>query len=281
MWMIRKTLASTKRATWSIDIPRKGDGFPSPSGTGFFVSPDGWFITARHVIRDPDTGELRAPLNEIWLQKEPATAGSDAGWTPMVHGLSLGWENEGLDVALLKADLKENSAKDWLKASGQFPFVAVSTRSLEEGEPVYSFGYPLPTFDVWGDENIRVGVVGHAPRTTSAVVASLLERTGMAHTPGPPREYVIDKALNYGNSGGPIVATETGDVHAICSRFQPVLIPQPDGRPVWIPSLYGVVSSLGNREIITQLEQREIPLSTRGDMAVPPPNPPRRSRRKK
>jgi hypothetical protein len=83
-----------------------------------------------------------------------------------------------------------------------------------------------------------------------------------------PQVYVLDKALNYGNSGGPIIAADTGNVHALCSRFQPVVISQPhaktaDGKPlqIAIPSLYGVVSSLHNDEILSCLRGRGVALS--------------------
>lgn len=80
-----------------------------------------------------------------------------------------------------------------------------------------------------------------------------------------PKVYVLDKALNYGNSGGPIVATETGRVHALCSHFQSVFVPQhhlkdTNGNPmqVMLPSLYGVVSSLSNRQILDLLRSLSV-----------------------
>ena len=77
---------------------------------------------------------------------------------------------------------------------------------------------------------------------------------------------LLDKSLNYGNSGGPIVAVGTGKAHAFCSRFQPVRIPQgnpadPKTQWIMIPSLYGVVSSLGNQSILHELGKRGVPVS--------------------
>jgi hypothetical protein len=92
----------------------------------------------------------------------------------------------------------------------------------------------------------------------------------MVMTSHDPKVYVLDKALNYGNSGGPIIATETGKVHAICSRFQPVYVPQShladkNGNLLRImtPSLYGVVSSLGNINILKEIKERNIPISNK------------------
>jgi len=89
-------------------------------------------------------------------------------------------------------------------------------------------------------------------RVTSAIISSTREHHGSLVTQTSPRFYVIDKALNYGNSGGPIVLTETGRVIAVCVRFQPVAIAQgvdpatQQPRQVVIPSLYGVTTSLRN-----------------------------------
>jgi serine protease Do len=145
----------------------------------------------------------------------------------------------------------------------------VSTRQLEEGEPVYAFGYPLSHLDLLLSNEISTHAhSAHCPRTTSAIVAATMNVSATVHSAADPQVYVLDKALNYGNSGGPIVASDTGKVHALCSRFQPVKIPQKhiqtsDGKPleISIPSLYGVVSSLRNDEILSCLRERGVPLS--------------------
>ena len=89
----------------------------------------------------------------------------------------------------------------------------------------------------------------------------------MVITGNDPKVYVLDKALNYGNSGGPILAVDTGCVHALCSRFQPIYVPQqhlagPNGNVPWImmPSLYGVVSALHHDLFITLASKLGIPV---------------------
>jgi hypothetical protein len=81
------------------------------------------------------------------------------------------------------------------------------------------------------------------------------------------RWVVLDKALNYGNSGGPVMATETGHVHALCSFFQPVKIPQEHLRQagkrmpyIIVPSLYGVVANLSHPKVLAELQARGVPL---------------------
>src|SRR5688572_16487538 len=116
---------------------------------------------------------------------------------------------------------------------------------------------------------MTMGGTSLRPRVTSAIVSSTFEEGKMVMTSNEPKVYVLDKALNYGNSGGPILSSETGRAHAFCSRFQPVWIPQHEDAEgkvpampfVMIPSLYGVVVSLENPEIQSLLEQLKVPLS--------------------
>lgn len=268
--MIRKTLAATQLATYSVDLPNdRLRGMPSPAGTGFFISSDGWFVTAAHVITENGRSDesVRKDIDQGWLMKERRGDHPIGG---MCQHVRFEYIDPLTDFALLKVDFSLNSEKVQLVGRTGFPFLEVSSRPLDEGEPVYAFGYPLSHSSLLVDnQQVVIGHVAHSPRTTSAVVASTMDTTNIVSTTADPRVYVLDKALNYGNSGGPIIATGTGKVHAFCSRFQPVGIPQnhikdEKGNPivVLIPSLYGVVSSLGNPTILEQLHTRKIPIST-------------------
>jgi serine protease Do len=264
--MIRKTVAATQAATFSIELPNPSHaGMPTPSGTGFFISPDGWFVTAGHVVSEK--GEPRTDIEAGWLRKEMRIPRAGGPFTPPMgcQWPTLEHFDDRLDIALLKVDLERNKAKEWLKGRSEFPFLMVSTRLLEEGEPVYAFGYPLSEARSFGNDGLTVGITQLSPRVTSAIVASHQEASGPVVTASDPPVYVLDKALNYGNSGGPIVAVETGRAHAVCTRFQPMLVPQPritNEQPghVMIPSLYGIVSSLGAPEFVELLRGRGVPL---------------------
>jgi serine protease Do len=266
--MITNTLSNTKAATFSIELPNKlRDGMPTPTGTGFFISPDGWFVTAAHVITEENTsgGTARSDLHEAWLMKEANVPAGSPG--AMCQNVSFGHVIPSLDFALLKVDFHANKNKAWLIGKEQFPYLGVSTRQLDEGESVYSFGYPLSDSFTKKGAGVIVSSTSLCPRVTSAIVSSTIYETKTVMTGADPQVYVLDKALNYGNSGGPIVSSVTGRVHALCSKFQPVYIPQPhiknsDGRPlsVMIPSLYGVVSSLRNKDILSLLQSLNITL---------------------
>ncbi|MBB6402512.1 hypothetical protein HNP92_001835 [Methanococcus maripaludis] len=256
--MIKNTLSNVMAATFCIELPNgKAGGMPTPAGTGFFISPEGWFVTAAHVVMDKK-GYLRKDLDRAFLIKEQNAKDPKK----ICQYISPGPIFPGLDIALLKVDFEKNSDKEWLDKKTEFPFIKVSTGCLEMGDEVYSFGYPLSSYGI-----IKPGEIGYtklSPRVTSAIISSNFDtNTGVAG----PKNYVLDKALNYGNSGGPIIATETGHAHAICSRFQPLVVPQQHIKdnngnplPIMIPSLYGVVSSFNNKDIVGFLMSLDIPI---------------------
>lgn len=262
--MIRQTLTHTQSATFCVLLPDpEHRRFPCPTGTGFFVSPDGWFVTAAHVVRDAD-GRPRADIEEAHLQGVPQDEQTPG--MRLIQSPRLDFVDDATDIALLKLDFDKNAEKEWLKGEQGFPSIAASARRLEEGEPVYSFGFPLSSgrIETQGPP-VTIMSTSFSPRVTSAVVASRIEQYGMIQSSADPQVYVLDKALNYGNSGGPIVATDTGEVHAVCTRFQPVVVPQPHirdehGNPIaiQIPSLYGVVSSLSDPRVIQAFNERDI-----------------------
>jgi S1-C subfamily serine protease len=230
--MIGKTLPTTQKATICILVPHpdpRYKGFPTPVGTGFFVSDRGHLVTVRHVIEKADK-TLYAP-NEIEITR-PEDVHSPTG---RVSQIVKDWPS--FDLAVLKID--DNVPEQFTE------FLQIEFNTVPEGTAVYSFGYPLAKIKVKGNESFMVGLHYHSPRTTSAIVSSHHWYIGPLRRTGFPTHYVIDKALNYGNSGGPIIVCESGKVISVCVEFQPVKIPQQDIQ-VEIPSLYGITVSLRN-----------------------------------
>jgi len=243
--MIRNSLNRTTDATFLVRVPDQSkDGLPIPFGTGFFVSKDGHFVTAGHVVagaNDPSDIQLTHHARPMEI-------------SPIVRNPQLLAASSEVDLALLKFDFAAHANQEWAKGRDCFPFLEVDLDEHEEGTPVYSFGYPLPETR-HQDQEYEGGTVLHiatdfiCPRVTSAIVSSRWDVLGPIQTPGPSPFYVLDKAFNYGNSGGPIVLEESGKVIAAVVRFQTVKIPQPGGDlRITIPSLYGVASSLKNLE---------------------------------
>lgn len=89
---------------------RNASGTLNAIGTGFFISPDGQFLTAYHVV---DGGKLFT-VKTVSGQSFPATL--------------VGFDNAA-DVALLK-----------IRTRGQVPYVQLAAREPDPGEPVLAIG---------------------------------------------------------------------------------------------------------------------------------------------
>lgn len=84
-------------------------------GSGFFISPDGWLVTNRHVVRNAEKVDLRTSGGEIVPAKVVARDPKN-------------------DLALLKADVKSPA---WLP-------VSEGSKELELGNTVFTIGFPNP-----------------------------------------------------------------------------------------------------------------------------------------
>jgi hypothetical protein len=232
------------------------------------VSPDGWVVTAAHVMRGADgkpLSDLRMAM--LWGETAKNVDHEDMLFHPVLDCLL-----PDVDFALLKVDFAKNADKAWMKGRDTFFHVNVSTVPLDDGSPVYSYGFPLSQHSNFeqsteGDTKTVKVALSKPHRTTSAIISSRLRRMKADGSDYETTGYEMDKALNYGNSGGPIISTETGDVHAFCSRFVPVTILQTHLRdasnnplPIVIPSLYCQVTSLSHPEILAELRKRNVPV---------------------
>ena len=277
--MIRRTLPAVKAATFCVLLPNPPlQILPLPKGSGFFVSPDGWFVTAAHILMKK--GQSIYDIQEDLGGPAMLVNNSDPLTTHQVLiNMKLSYADPENDFALLKVDLQNQGGVPWLVEKTAFPNIEISTRPMEDGAPVYSYGYPLPdiqeTAPAWLEPEVfgldlgspRISAVTPIlhPRVTSAIISAGPSQQTLPPPIDVPIQYVIDKALNHGNSGGPIIATETGKVFALCSAFQTMNFPQtdlgPTRVPIRIPSLYGIVSSLSAPRIVEALRQRGIPIS--------------------
>lgn len=147
---------------------------PCPVGTGFFVSRDGVFVTAAHVVTQnyKADGPPREDIGKGWLMTEPPP---DDWGRRMCVGLSLAHLDAQHDIAILRVDLAANRDKAWMPDG--FPAIPVSFDELEEGEPVYSFGYPLAHAMRFDFGEVMYGDPVLTPRITSAIVSSKIEKT--------------------------------------------------------------------------------------------------------
>jgi serine protease Do len=232
--MIKDTLKNTKEATFLVHIEY---GNMLIFGTGFFISDNGYFITANHVVEQLNID------NVVDFLERP-----DEFPNVMVRGAKVINKWPKFDLALLKAEFEENKQREYFKTRSDFPYLEIDYLDQEEGSPVYAFGYPLPKPDfneipIQDKGSIILGTLEVSPRVTSAIISSKIDYCGKKWTPSDPKYYVIDKALNYGNSGGPIIMSETGKAISVCVRFQPQ---EMEDSGIKVPSLYGITSSLQN-----------------------------------
>jgi sulfatase modifying factor 1 len=150
-------------------------GFSSPSekeldlrgfGTGFAISPDGYLVTASHV-----------------------TKGADLVRVVFKNGKTLNArvikEEHGLDVAVLKVDLKTPN------------YLGVTSRTLGLGDDVYTIGYPSPL------------LLGTSQKFTKGSISSI---TGLGNS---SFHYQVSVPIQPGNSGGALVSEESGEVAGI------------------------------------------------------------------
>lgn len=136
------------------------------SGTAFFINMDGYLITNHHVVKDCENKSKISYKNKDVSVKFIAS-------------------DPNLDLALLKADLKNNSS------------IKISNKNPEKLQKVIAAGYPLGKRL---SDDLKV---------TSGIISSLKGLNDNSN------QIQIDASLNQGNSGGPIVDEKTGELVAV------------------------------------------------------------------
>jgi len=170
------TNAIAEKKAAIVKIKSMQAGLQSGSGTGFFVSPDGWLVTNTHVVTDA--------FKEGWTAEfELADGTRYSSDTDQVE-----WgrcELSGLnDLCLVK--LTKHKPKAWFTYST--PYAATSGTSL------FAYGHPKGL-----DFSISEGVLSSYRKFDF-----LRQKIADASTAAPKEVIQTTVPLNPGNSGGPI-----------------------------------------------------------------------------
>jgi len=149
--------------------------------TGFIVSPDGWIMTAAHVILDPDTGERRKAIAVMLPDGSTAFANVVA---------------DGIDYAVLKVEKTKLPSLDLGEQSGASP-----------GEEITIIGYPFSAEDAFTTINAKFCMAGFVTAVDSVTYNG--HQVDAIYFQGPAVK---------GISGGPIISRDTGRVIGIQSQ---------------------------------------------------------------
>ena len=170
------------------------------SGSGFFVSRDGYMITNNHVVySEPSFMGLSKDQNgQLWavflesVEKYMGKVEDDKD----LHECRLVAQEKNYDLALLQMEIKDKS---------DFPPLPLGKpEDIEVGQDVICIGYPLTTLMV---ENFGMDI--ESPTLTKGAVSSL-----RMQVPGRGTTLYIqtDAVINHGNSGGPMLSAINGKV---------------------------------------------------------------------
>lgn len=186
------------------DRPRSNG--PEVLGTGFFVSDQGYLVTALHVITPAPGTRKRGLLAGLPFENTATIRGN----FNMVR-VSLVGQDEEHDLALLKTAENPFRAEPVGDLRLHVGVAKLTTARPRDGTSIAVAGYPL-------SEQVLI--------TTAGTVAS---QWGMDLDMGPRKNspqhlvlsdaYIADVVVNHGNSGGPVFEIASGEVIGMCEGF--------------------------------------------------------------
>ena len=168
-------------------------------GSGFFVDAGGLVVTNAHVIEDSSRLYVYVLDHEIYAAPEVLAVDADA------------------DLAVLRVP---HTPADWL---------TLAADPTPEGAEVIAVGYPRIT------DILNMGFTLHAT-SIPAMVSGLVQ--GSSRTNGRTIDFLQTTGLlNFGNSGGPLVRSDSGEAAAMVVTTVPYLERAKDAQGVAIGSV--------------------------------------------
>jgi len=212
-------------------------------GTGFLVAPDGYFVTAAHVLQlyKPNSAQMTLGVRQ--------RSGDGSGrWFDVIE------KDEAHDLALCKingplkfVEQKENPGTETPVAS-----LRLSTTEPTVGDFISIAGFPLGSWS----PTIQLGTVA-ATSTTNPNVGRV---------PAGQRPLLQIRASgNKGNSGSPVISLDTGDVIGVIVQAEPApLYSAMEGIPLQQSS--GIMLAVPAKWVQELLKRHDI-----ASIAQPPP----------
>lgn len=186
-------------------------------GSGFVAAPNR-FVTAAHVINDPEKGDLAKHQDgdKYYLLKHD----DDNNWHCRIFEPKVDKEifiYPDIDLAIIYLDDEFYKVGDKIFADRN-DFIRISKDFLPIGSEVGVLGYPLCRLE-FQDRDINKPKIGNVLlRTDQGVVNCRYQTSAVNYL------YEFTLAFNPGNSGGPIFDVKTGKVVSIVKGFKSIKI---------------------------------------------------------
>ncbi len=164
-------------------------------GTAFVVDePDGWLATAKHVVDGLAAADIR--VRSVFSRGAPLLYG--LGTHRTVQRIV---PHPDRDIALLKVAPQATAGRPVTFAGG----------TLSVGEDVILIGFASGTDYVYCDELLG----DRSPKSPTPLVVHGITAALVPHDGRPLELYVTDLTTVGGNSGGPTIGVESGDIVAL------------------------------------------------------------------
>lgn len=243
-------------------------------GTGFFVSADGYLVTAGHLAAPTDDDLKHDILTQLYTEalqtgnctncnpdpSQDATDNADSyalssvqkTVTVYTQDLNLATKPQGLTAELRQSSPVSENDIAVLKVGGSnFPIIHIGDSSTAQvGDQVAVIGYPGVAI-----QNVDVSSITN-PTTTFGRISNLVQQGGFDRIQ-------TDATVEHGNSGGPLVAAN-GDLVGIVSNgptsttnfFIPSNAVRDLAREAGVDNSYGQVDTLWRSGMAAYAAQR-------------------------